>query len=353
MRTWGIFSFDEEPSVVRRNRVARPRGAETFAKPALPHQQLLQLWSDRGLIIPDPARAERYLRHIGYYRLSPYTIPYQVKRGRESHEFRDNTSFDQVLDLYVFDRQLRLVVLDAVERVEVAVRALVTDVMSEHAGPQWYTDPGNFISTTKHSWLIGEVAKQSRTQLEREPEADVDQVNHKSALEHYLTTYGTPELPASWVMMEMLTIGQLQRLFSNIRDRRWKSDVARSLGLQAPVLESWLKTYVRIRNICAHHGRLWNVGLGVAPVIPKSQTIPWLTDRDMIDQHRDRQIRLYPVLVSLQSVLTSISPGSSWCHRLKAVLDEHPDVPRRPMGLFEGWENDPFWAEASERARGR
>ena len=157
--------------MVRRNRVARPRGAETFAKPALPHQQLLQLWSDRGLIIPDPARAERYLRHIGYYRLSPYTIPYQVKRGRESHEFRDNTSFDQVLDLYVFDRQLRLVVLDAVERVEVAVRALVTDVMSEHAGPHWYTDPGNFISTTKHSWLIGEVAKQSRTQLEREPEA--------------------------------------------------------------------------------------------------------------------------------------------------------------------------------------
>ncbi|MFI3893222.1 Abi family protein [Kocuria rhizophila] len=73
----------------------------------------------RGLEIPDGQRAERYMRHIGYYRLSPYMIPFQTHDG--SHEFLPGATFDDVLGLYVFDRQLRLLVLDAVERVEAAV----------------------------------------------------------------------------------------------------------------------------------------------------------------------------------------------------------------------------------------
>jgi abortive infection bacteriophage resistance protein len=90
----------------------------------------------RGLIIPDRDRALRYLRHIGYYRLSPYTIPFQM--GGRDHLLQDGTSFDDVL----FDRTLRLVVMDALERVEVAVRAAVTDHMSTaYDDPHWYVEP--------------------------------------------------------------------------------------------------------------------------------------------------------------------------------------------------------------------
>src|SRR5699024_4542222 len=88
---------------------------------------LVRRLASRGLEITSPDRAARYLRHIGYYRFSPpYAIPFQ--QGGPDHEFRSGTSFDDVLDLYVFDRKLRILVLDALERVEVAVRAAITTI---------------------------------------------------------------------------------------------------------------------------------------------------------------------------------------------------------------------------------
>lgn len=112
----------------RAARQLRPRGSQHFGKPPLSLDDLVDRLAGRGLEIPEPERAAPYLRHIGYYRLSPYTIPFQ--QGQPDHVFREGTRFDDVLDPYVFVRALRLHVMDALERVEVAVRAAVTDHMS-------------------------------------------------------------------------------------------------------------------------------------------------------------------------------------------------------------------------------
>ncbi|HEY9550826.1 MAG TPA: Abi family protein [Prevotella sp.] len=86
-----------------------------FNKPAKSNQELVQQWKARGLVISDEARAERYLEHISYYRFSAYTIPFQ-QLNNPSHHFKPNTTFDDILNLYIFDRELRLLVLDAIER---------------------------------------------------------------------------------------------------------------------------------------------------------------------------------------------------------------------------------------------
>lgn len=111
-------------------RPPRPRGSLIYDKPALSLDDLVGRMAERGLEIPDRERAARYLRHIGYFRLSPYTIPFQ--QGQPDHAFRNGAAFDDVLDLYVFDRTLRLLVMDALERVEVAVRAALTDTCRPH-----------------------------------------------------------------------------------------------------------------------------------------------------------------------------------------------------------------------------
>ena len=103
--------------------------------------------------------------------------------------------------------------------------------------------------------------------------------------------------------------------------------------------------YNRVRNICAHHRRLWNVGLGVYPALPAASDVVWLADRDALAGPPDRAKRLYPVLVSIQSILSTVSPHSSWATRLTDLLHQHPDIPLRGMGLFPGWDADPFWAE--------
>lgn len=322
-------------------RPIRPRGSLDYNKPALALNDLVGRLSQRGLLISDPDRAERYLRHIGYYRLSPYTIPFQS--GRPDHLFREHTSFDDVLDLYVFDRALRLLVLDALERVEVAVRAALTDNMSTiYHDPHWYLNPEHMQDAGKHDGLLRIVRESCESRLRGSPERGDDVLVHRSALEHYLTTYQSPELPPSWLMVETLTIGQLTSTYRNLRRRADRTAVAASVGLTAPVLESWLQTYVRVRNVCAHHGRLWNVGLGVYPAIPNSSAISWLSGFDALPE-RSRK-RLYPVLVSLQSTLDSVSPSSSWARRLHSLLHTRPRMNLDGMGVPQGWANDNFWA---------
>ncbi|MCD2262695.1 Abi family protein, partial [Dietzia aurantiaca] len=160
--------------------------------------ELVNRLSDRGLHIPEPARAERYLQHIGYYRLSPYTIPFQ--QDGPDHLFSEGTTFDDVLDLYVFDRALRLLVMDALERVEVAVRAAMTDHMSNtYNDPHWYMDAAHFHHRGRHAGLLQIIRSTCDDRLRGSPDSGEDTLVHRSALEHYLTTYASPELPPSWL----------------------------------------------------------------------------------------------------------------------------------------------------------
>lgn len=114
----------------------RPR---IYSKPALGESQLLARWQSRGLVLPDEDRALRYLRYIGYYRLSAYVRSFE---GTERDVLRPGTTFDEVLRLYVFDRKLRLLVLDAIERVEVALRSSTSDHLARIDGPHWYENRG-------------------------------------------------------------------------------------------------------------------------------------------------------------------------------------------------------------------
>lgn len=340
----------------RQRRPLRPRGSLHYDKKALSLDKLVDQLEERGLMIPDRDRASRYLRHIGYFRLSPYTIPFQ--HGQPDHLFRDGTNFDDVLDLYVFDRALRLLVMDALERVEVAIRAALSDQMStKYDDPHWYVNPVHFTSGSKHRGLLQIVQTASDDRLEGEPESvGVVQapggealpsgdraVAHRSALEHYLLTYATPELPPSWLVVESLTIGQLNNTIKNLKLRADRTAVAASIGLTEPVLVSWMRTFVRARNICAHHGRLWNVGLGVYPAVPNSRGISWLKGDNALPARSEK--RLYPVLLALQSVLDVVSPRSAWAQRLYDLVSTRPPMNLASMGIPKNWADDDFWSE--------
>ncbi|APH44090.1 hypothetical protein BMW26_03265 [Microbacterium sp. 1.5R] len=324
-------------------RPPRPRGTLTYDKPALSLDDLVSRLVERGLDVPDRERAARYLRHIGYFRLSPYTIPFQ--QGQPDHTFRTGAAFDDVLDIYVFDRALRLLVMDALERVEVAVRAALTDHMSTvYEDPHWYVAPAHFQDRGKHTHLLKLIRDTSEARLAGAPEpaSQPSNVVYRSALEHYLLTYGEPELPPSWLMVETLTLGQLNNVINNLALRADRTTIARRLGLSEPVLMSWLRTYVRVRNICAHHGRLWNVGIGVYPAIPASPAIAWLEGDTALPS--PSQKRLYPVLVSLQSVLDVVSPRSTWARRLHQLISTRPPMNLAGMGIPQDWSQDAFWA---------
>lgn len=106
--------------------------------------------------------------------------------------------------------------------------------------------------------------------------------------------------------------------------------------------------YDHHKLLTSHHGRLWNAGLGVYPALPGHPAVPWLVDASVLlgPTHSHRRRRLYPVLVSINSVLTTISPRSSWGDRLVHLFATHPNVPLDAVGMPTDWWQDPFWQAA-------
>lgn len=346
-----------------------------FNKPAKNNRELIEEWKNRGLQIDDEIRACRYLDFISYYRLSAYTIPFQIPQTAALHMFNGGTTFDDILDLYVFDRELRLLVMDAIERIEVAIRAQICNIHSlaknsddSHYGAFWYLNEHHFLHKFSHFRLLANIEKQlldekdkfdrdlknidKRKSLSSEQrQILIERAKKENFLRHYLTQYDKPKLPPSWMVMEMLTWGELSHLYAGLKSSSIKKEIATNLGVNAEILESWLKALNSIRNICAHHGRLWNKELGVAIKIPTSSGIKWLSTIPERSELGNVQFerRIYSILVALQTLLYTISPHSTWALRLKALLERYPNVPRTNMGIPKNWQNDEFWKEAFHR----
>jgi len=120
-----------------------------YNKPPLSVADQADLLRDRGLVCNSAQRVEHYLSHIGYYRLSAYWLPFEIpdseNNGSRNHKFQLGTSFDQILSLYIFDRKLRLLIMEAIERIEVAVRSRWAGAMAlRHGGSHAYMQSEQF-----------------------------------------------------------------------------------------------------------------------------------------------------------------------------------------------------------------
>jgi len=168
-----------------------------FDKPALTVSQQIALLQARGLEIEDEAKARRCLSNISYYRLSAYMHPFQTDGEQERHGFKPGTRFEEIVNFYSFDRELRLILLDAIEQIEVSLRCQLTTAIAEHYGPHGWTDPRIFDTRYDHDKLKERVRNKLRA---NRPE---------SFLMHYRQRYGDPELPPVWMVMEILTFGEV------------------------------------------------------------------------------------------------------------------------------------------------
>ncbi len=310
-----------------------------FDKPARSVDELLAMLQARGLQIADPARARHYLANISYYRLSAYSRPFYVPQQLE-HGFLAGTTFEQVLALYIFDRELRLLLLDAIERLEVALRAQMTNALAEHHGPHGYLDAAIFDTRYNHDWLMDKLAREASAR-------DVEPF-----IEHYRSKYSAaPVQPPIWMGMELLTFKEVSTLFGQLRDKRDTQRISRHFGWPDTVLRSWFRCLSDLRNLCAHHARVWNREFGSYPVLPRKAPAGWAVMPDSIpsgsQQHQEQRIspqrRLYMQLVVIETLMRVACPESRWSARLLQLLEQHPQVSRQHMGFPADWQQQPFW----------
>lgn len=291
-----------------------------YPKKAKSPEEHIALWQERGLTIPDPERAKRYLRHIGYYRLGGYKIPFET--GHDTHFFVQTSSFDDILSLYIFDRKLRLLTLDALERIEVSVRSCIVDTCSIEYGPHWFLNESIFTDINCFSYIIERVS------------VGIERNLWKSPFKHYAEKYTEPRFPPAWVISDVLDFTVWSKIYKGLRNSNIQREIARHFNLGPEHLSSWMQCLTIVRNTCAHHSQLWDRTL-----VKKPQGVKRLKGILNCDNRK-----YYTAAVIIKDMLSSISLSSTWPKRLGQLLNQACPVKYHShMGFPENWEMTPFW----------
>jgi len=279
------------------------------------------------MAIPDVARADHWLHNVSYYRLSAYWLPFERPKGDLGPRFLPGTSFDTVTALYDFDRRLRLLVLDAIERIEVAVRGSWAYELAQRFGPHGYLNAELYY----HSGKYHENLTRLTNDVAKSPETYID---------HYRQTYDDPAMPPIWMVAEMMSFGQLSRWYGLLGDRALRNAIAKPLGLPEAVLVPLLKHLSTIRNSCAHHARLWNRGFLLRMRVP-AKPAGLVHTLEPPAAHAPAQ--LYNALVLIIYLLRQVAPASAWRDELTALLAQHPTGDLTAMGFPRDWDTRPLW----------
>lgn len=298
---------------------------EKYQKGALTFADQLQQLQERGLQVAEPAGATLYLQRVGYYRLMGYLFPFRVPH---SDDYQAGATFEAAVGFYEFDRALRLLVLEAIGHIEVAVRTAVTYEVGHAHGAFGHCYDVNFaFDPAWHTaWLAGVDEEVGRAR--------------EMFIDHYRRKYDDPPFPRVpiWMATEVISLGTLSHFYKGLKTAERKA-VAAHFGLRAPVLESWIHAISVVRNICAHHGRLWNRVLGVQPKRPENGQWQYMASLYPGD-------RVYFMLLVLRAMLAnSAADADAWRDRvenhLRPLLADADNLQR--LGAPRNWDTHPLW----------
>jgi abortive infection bacteriophage resistance protein len=295
-----------------------------YDKPPLSIDQQIDLLISRGMDVMDRPRAAQYLTHINYYRLRAYWLIFEKSGDSGTHSFKPGTQFEQALLLYLFDRKFRMLILEAIERVEVSFRTRFAYILGNRYGSHAYLDARLFRSAD----IYAQCLESLREEFNR---------SRETFIEHYKSKYHEPDLPPIWAACEIMSFGHLSKWFKNLKQRPDRQEIAAIFQIDESVLGSFMHHLTHIRNLVAHHCRLWNRRLTFTMVIPRrpNEIGGWfnpLADRN-----------IYNTLVMLGYMLNLMSPGATWSFRVRKLIEEYPLVNPAFMGFPPNWQELYLW----------
>lgn len=300
-----------------------------YSKPARHYPELTRLLLDRGMN-GDPREVEAYLQRVSYYRLSGYWHPFRRsdQNGDDGHrldEFVAGTQFRDIVERYEFDAELRSIVFKKVGTFEIAFRTALAHEHSMRHGPFGYVEnpacmPG--LTAEGHASILATVQRErSRSSVE--------------FVRHFDAKYGEDHwyMPV-WMAAELMSFGTVLTWY-----RKSHQDIRRAVamkfGIHDNILVSWVRAIHAVRNVCAHHGRLWNRVLGVKPMIPRDPT--W---HSPIQVENDRVFSVLTILAYLSEDETSLN---AWRTDVESLLGRYSGIPQDRMGFPIEWKRSSLW----------
>lgn len=296
---------------------------KNYTKRPLDLPQQIQMLKSRGLIIDDESLAERQLQIISYFRLAGYLRP--MESDKTMHLYKSNSHFDNAVNLYYFDKELRSLLFTAIQSAEIAMRAAVIRRVSLKYGSFWFMNASIFSDNKIFTSCLSKI----RYEIGRTKE---------DFIQEHFAKYNKPKLPPVWKTLEVVSFGTLSRLYCNLTDNHIKKQIARDLGLpQHLYLESWLKSIAALRNSCAHHNRVWNRLFPVMPQLPIALPNKW------ISVFPSSPNKLYSLLCCLAYLENIIHPNNSFVANMKHLLESFPNVCVAAMGFPKDWQEESLW----------
>lgn len=299
-------------------------------KPFLAYADLVTLLTARGMEILDVDATKREIARLGYYRLSGFWYPArrfarddagnklicpQTRKPVRMEDFQPRTRFDKAVELYRFDKALRLLMLDAIESIEVHLKTVVAHELGRNGEmaytsvtfiePKWTVINPGFSISKWDSWTARQQKKQ-------------DECKEEYFNSHRLKNRSVP----FWVAVEAWDFGTLSIYYQLLKAKPQGWVLAR-LGLtDVRAFISWLKELNTLRNRCAHHTRIWNQSSSNPIALP--QQSPYF---QALNLDANALKRLYGLIAVIWLLLQRIEPGSQWIREIARLIDSKPAIP--------------------------
>lgn len=302
--------------------------AKRYDSPPTSLDDQLNILRQRGLEISNSEQAKSFLSQVSYYRFSGYALYYEIfTNDNRTHQYKHGSTFDKVVYLYEFDSELRTLLFKTTEFIEIAFRTqLCLHTSLETEDSHWHLDKSLFKEEFK---CLRENKRSGKTESQHQQflgacENELDR-SKELFIQNYKDNYTTPKTPASWMMIEVLSLGMWSRIYHGLNSSGAKTAVASYFKLKPKFLAPWIRSVSVLRNSCAHHARLWNRPLSVPPKLNK--------DMQEYYSKRGKTNRLVLALDIISELLKPLGKYEWFIDQLNQLFKQYPDIPYESMGL--------------------
>ena len=294
-----------------------------YQKPPKTFIEQAGIMASRGMDIRDTEDAASWLSDVNYYRASGYWLTF-----KHGDTFMPGTSLDDIQSVYGLDSELRLWLWTAISRIEIKARTSFAYHLSMATGSAMaYENPVYFKNRSSHEGAMKAIEKER----DRAYDEGVPCVRHNMDTYHMLPL---------WAVVEITSMGMISRMYGNLSDaarypdgRTVRDAIAGDFDISPVHLQSWLRHLTYVRNLCAHHRRVYNRMM---------TTLPKLLDNDktvLNTKHGRSSKRVFTSIVIIMRIFQRTWPGDwpGMARRLAEVIDSHPGVSLLPMGFPGDW----------------
>lgn len=286
-----------------------------------------------GMEFNNETVAKEYLLRVSYFRMKYF---WKDMIDETSGDFREGTSFENVIERYELDKSLRLILFSAIETLEVGLRSKIISRLSVATGTGlWYLDKSLFENRDYHEEFV--------LDLKYEFGRSTDPYARDYIKEHddWSSDSCGGSNPDAWMIFETASFGTMSKMFKNLKTQSpLRSSIANDFGLySSKELSSWLEAICILRNVVAHHSRLWYRIFPKKPVNIKTHRDGWL-NHDMTENQRKRA---FGVISCLLYLCNALDIHNTIKDDIINLFESHPSVPIFMLGFTGDWKNSLLW----------